>query len=161
MENEGALGGPRFCPPLYQQRYSLVISVCRRIRAEKVEQCMRNFLAHVIHVPACAYISAHAAIGNRRGVASHYNVGYELSGGTSPCVQVVDVGCGEGKLLRLLRREGSVQELVGVDIQASLLETQQHTLQPLTTDYLLPREQPLTVWLMQGVCTYAHDMLTD
>lgn len=94
-------------------------------------------------------------------MASHYNVGYELSGGTSPCVQVVDVGCGEGKLLRLLRREGSVQELVGVDVQASLLETQQHSLQPLTTDYLLPREQPLTVRLMQGVCTYAHDMLTD
>lgn len=63
MENEGVLGGPRFCPPLYQQRYSLVISVYRRIRAEKVEQCMRSFLAHVIHVPACVYIYLHMQSG--------------------------------------------------------------------------------------------------
>ena len=74
------------------------------------------------------------------------------------CMQVVDVGCGEGKLLRLLRREGSVQELVGVDVQASLLEAQQHSLQPLTTDYLLPREKPLSVRLMQGVCACACDI---
>jgi len=53
--------------------------------------------------------------------------------------------------------EGSVQELVGVDVQASLLEAQQHSVQPLTTDYLLPREKPLSVRLMQGVCACAWD----
>ena len=66
--------------------------------------------------------------------------------------QVVDVGCAECKLLRLLlRRVDSVQELVGVDIDTSLLEAQSSRLQPLITDYVLPRETPLTIRLMQGI----------
>ena len=65
-------------------------------------------------------------------------------------VEVVDVGCAECRLLRLLRREGSVRELVGVDVQARLLEAQRASLQPLTSDFVQPRPHPLTVRLMQG-----------
>ena len=61
------------------------------------------------------------------------------------------MGCAECKLLRLLRREQSVRELVGVDIQASLLEAQRHHLQPLISDFVLPRPTPLSLLLMQGI----------
>ena len=60
------------------------------------------------------------------------------------------MGCAECKLLQLLSRAKSVRELVGVDVQASLLEAHQHRLKPLITDFVLRREQPLTVCLMQG-----------
>lgn len=63
----------------------------------------------------------------------------------------MDIGCAECKLLRLLSREDYVCELVGVDIQASILEAQYNRLQPLITDYVLPRDKPLTIHLMQGI----------
>ena len=61
------------------------------------------------------------------------------------------MGCAEGKLLRLLRRLECVRELVGVDIEASLLEAQSTRLQPLISDYVLPRQSPLTISLLQGM----------
>ena len=61
------------------------------------------------------------------------------------------MGCAECKLVKLLRRKESVRELVGVDIQASLLEPQQRNLQPLISDFILPRSSPLTIHLMQGI----------
>lgn len=61
------------------------------------------------------------------------------------------MGCAECKLLRLLIREESVKELVGVDLQIGLLEAQKHCLKPLTTDFVFPRKHPLTVRLMQGI----------
>lgn len=63
---------------------------------------------------------------------------------------MVDIGCAECKLLRLLRREPGVRELVGVDIQAPLLEAQERSLQPLISDFVLPRPSPLTLRLMHG-----------
>ena len=76
------------------------------------------------------------------------------------------MGCAECKLLRLLVKERSVGELVGVDVQECLLQTHSHQLQPLITDYVLPRESPLTVRLMQGcvcvcvcVCVYTSTIL--
>jgi hypothetical protein len=75
--------------------------------------------------------------------------------------EVVDVGCAECKLLQLLSRAKSVRELVGVDVQASLLEAHQHRLKPLITDFVLRREQPLTVCLMQGSIAEADQRLVD
>ena len=37
-ENESSMGGPRFSPPLYSQRYDAVIALCRKLRAKKVLQ---------------------------------------------------------------------------------------------------------------------------
>lgn len=61
------------------------------------------------------------------------------------------MGCAECKLLKLLLKEESVRELVGVDIQASLLKANSHHLQPLITDFIIRRSSPLTVKLFQGI----------
>ena len=37
LEDEGTLGGPKFDPPLYLQRYNAVIEVARKIQARKVQ----------------------------------------------------------------------------------------------------------------------------
>lgn len=37
LEDEGTLGGPRFDPPLYLQRYNAVIEVARRTQSRKVQ----------------------------------------------------------------------------------------------------------------------------
>ena len=37
LEDEGTLGGPKFDPPLYLQRYNAVIEVARRTQARKVQ----------------------------------------------------------------------------------------------------------------------------
>lgn len=77
-------------------------------------------------------------------------------------LEVVDVGCAECKLLQLLIREEGVCQLVGLDIDAALLEAHMPRLKPLTSDYVLPRKQPLTIHLMQGMlhcrvyCTACH-----
>lgn len=73
-------------------------------------------------------------------------------------LEVVDVGCAECKLLQLLIREEGVCELVGLDIQTALLEAQIPRLKPLITDYVLPRKQPLTVHLMQGLLHWETDI---
>ena len=60
------------------------------------------------------------------------------------------MGCAEGKLLGLMKRQAHVEELMGVDVDPQLLRRQESTIQPLTTDYLLLRERPLHITLMQG-----------
>ena len=37
LEDEGTLGGPKFDPPLYLQRYNAVIEVARRTQSRKVQ----------------------------------------------------------------------------------------------------------------------------
>ena len=76
--------------------------------------------------------------------AMRINVGFSF-------LKVLDMGCAESKLLRLLRRVPCVRELVGVDIQTSLLEAQQHGLQPLISDFVMRRPDPLTIHLMHGL----------
>lgn len=65
-------------------------------------------------------------------------------------LQVMDMGCAECKLLRLLRREDYIEELVGVDINSALLRLNENIVQPLTTDFLHPRPKPFVIRLMQG-----------
>ena len=62
------------------------------------------------------------------------------------------MGCAECKLLRLLRRQPCVEELVGVDVDLPLLRQQEYSIRPLTTDYLIRREHPLRITLLHGVC---------
>ena len=62
----------------------------------------------------------------------------------------MDVGCAECKLIRLLKMEPYVEELVGVDIDGACLSRRTHVVQPLTTDYLCPRKRPLHMALMEG-----------
>ena len=60
------------------------------------------------------------------------------------------MGCAEGKLVGLMKRRGHIEELIGVDIDPQLLRRQESNIQPLTTDFLLLRERPLHITLMQG-----------
>ena len=60
------------------------------------------------------------------------------------------MGCAECKLLRRLKREQYIEELVGVDIDSLQLYVHQPIVYPLTTDFLNPRQMPLLVKLMQG-----------
>lgn len=63
------------------------------------------------------------------------------------------MGCGQCKLLRSLKFENYIEELIGVDINATALQTHQHYVQPLTTDYLIRRPRPLIVQLLKGLST--------
>ena len=65
-------------------------------------------------------------------------------------VQVVDMGCAECKLLQMLKREPYIEQLYGVDFDPLPLRLNDRIVYPLTTDYLMPRENPLHVSLMQG-----------
>ncbi len=69
------------------------------------------------------------------------------------------MGCAEGKLVGLMKRRGHIEQLVGVDIDAQLLRGQANAIQPLTTDFLLPRERPLQITLMQGILIYSTQEL--
>eukprot|EP00731_Ephydatia_muelleri_P024715 Em0016g986a len=60
------------------------------------------------------------------------------------------MGCAECKLIQRLCKEGCIEELVGVDVDEGLLKERQHLIEPLTTDYLYPRPNPLNVKLMRG-----------
>ncbi len=60
------------------------------------------------------------------------------------------MGCSGCKLLRQLKRESYIEELVGVDVDGVQLNLCKWLVQPLNTDFLSPRARPLTVRLMQG-----------
>ena len=62
----------------------------------------------------------------------------------------MDIGCAECKLLRLLKKEDYIEELIGVDVDAPTLRMNSHLVKPLVTDYLHPRPRPLYMALMQG-----------
>ena len=70
---------------------------------------------------------------------------------------MVDLGCAECKLLKLLKKEDYIEELVGVDIDSVPLEMHSNLVEPLITDYLHPRPRPLYAALMQGAaCCFQH-----
>ncbi|XP_077987051.1 small RNA 2'-O-methyltransferase-like [Glandiceps talaboti] len=108
-ENEDTMGGPKFRPPLYKQRYDAVITLARKCQPKKV----------------------------------------------------LDMGCSECKLIRLLKNEPYIEELTGVDVDRSVLVHREHIITPLTTDYLFPRDNPLTVRLLQGSVADYDTRLAD
>ena len=63
---------------------------------------------------------------------------------------MVDFGCAECKLLRLLKRESYIEHLVGVDIDSVPLSVHSAVVRPLITDYLHPRPHPFQMALMEG-----------
>ncbi|MDB5307953.1 MAG: hypothetical protein JWO38_2155 [Gemmataceae bacterium] len=64
--------------------------------------------------------------------------------------RVVDLGCGEGKLLRLLAGEPQFAEVVGLDVSARSLEIAKHRLDRLR----LPPDRRDRVKLLHGAMTY-------
>jgi 3' terminal RNA ribose 2'-O-methyltransferase Hen1 len=69
--------------------------------------------------------------------------------------RVVDLGCGEGRLLRDLLDESSFTEVVGVDVAAGALRS---AAARLRLDQL-PERQRARVRLLQGSLTYADDRI--
>ena len=70
--------------------------------------------------------------------------------------RVIDLGCGEGKLLQELLKDRSFAEVVGVDVSYRALEIAQERLQ---LDRL-PAKQQERIKLIQGSLTYRDNRLT-
>lgn len=70
-----------------------------------------------------------------------------------PAARVLDLGCGEGRLLRLLLRETKVTEIVGVDVAATALERAARNLKLDT----LPERQRQRISLLHGSLVYRDD----
>ena len=60
------------------------------------------------------------------------------------------MGCAECKLLKSLKFHRHIESLIGIDINQSLLQSNQNSLQPLITDYLHRRSRPLKIQLFKG-----------
>ncbi|PZO44553.1 MAG: 3' terminal RNA ribose 2'-O-methyltransferase Hen1 [Pseudanabaena frigida] len=71
--------------------------------------------------------------------------------------RVVDLGCGEGKLVRSLLRENCFEQIAGVDVSYRALEIAKER---LNRDYLSARQQD-SLQLIQGSLTYRDDRLND
>jgi 3' terminal RNA ribose 2'-O-methyltransferase Hen1 len=71
--------------------------------------------------------------------------------------RVVDLGCGEGKLLRLLAAEARFAEVVGLDVSARSLEIARHRLDRLR----LPDDLKERVKLLHGALTYRDARIED
>jgi 3' terminal RNA ribose 2'-O-methyltransferase Hen1 len=69
--------------------------------------------------------------------------------------RVVDLGCGEGKLLKLLVREPSFEQIVGMDVTHRVLEYARERLDDL------PPKQRSRIQLIQGSLTYRDRRLHD
>lgn len=70
--------------------------------------------------------------------------------------RVIDLGCGEGRLLEHLMGEASIGRIVGVDVAMASLRRAERRLK---LDELSPRERE-RIELMQGALTYRDDRFT-
>jgi 3' terminal RNA ribose 2'-O-methyltransferase Hen1 len=71
--------------------------------------------------------------------------------------RVVDLGCGEGKLLRLLLKDAAFEQVTGMDVSYRCLERARERLE---RDYSLATQQS-KLQLFQGSLTYRDDRLQD
>jgi len=69
--------------------------------------------------------------------------------------RVLDLGCGEGRLLRLLFKETQFQQIVGMDVSTSALE---HAYERLHLDQMPPSRRE-RIQLFQGSLTYRDERL--
>ncbi|RVE73627.1 hypothetical protein OJAV_G00033010 [Oryzias javanicus] len=67
--------------------------------------------------------------------------------------KVVDLGCGECSLLKKLRFHHEIELLVGVDINETKIKRYMHGLAPISTDYLQPSFDWLSIELYKGSVT--------
>ncbi|KAF6715513.1 Small RNA 2'-O-methyltransferase [Oryzias melastigma] len=67
--------------------------------------------------------------------------------------KVVDLGCGECSLLKKLRFHHEIELLVGVDINEAKIKRYMHGLAPISTDYLQPSFDWLSIELYKGSVT--------
>ena len=75
--------------------------------------------------------------------------------------RVLDMGCSEGQFLPMIKSMcPQVQEISGVDIDLALLERMTNRLKPLSIEYVLKRELPLTMRMLHGSITQpAHNFV--
>lgn len=66
------------------------------------------------------------------------------------CREVLDFGCGDGKLLGRLRMDESFSRLVGVDIDDKAVMAAAEQSEPLMSEYLSPRLKPMKLSLFVG-----------
>jgi 3' terminal RNA ribose 2'-O-methyltransferase Hen1 len=71
--------------------------------------------------------------------------------------RVIDLGCGEGKLLQLLLKESAIEQITGVDVSYRALEIARERLQ---IDRLSPAQQ-FRIQLIQSSLIYRDNRLTD
>ncbi len=71
--------------------------------------------------------------------------------------RVIDLGCGEGKLLRLLLKESAIEQITGVDVSHRALEIAAERLQ---IERLSPAQQS-RIRLIQSSLIYRDSRLTD
>ncbi len=64
------------------------------------------------------------------------------------------MGCAECKLLRLLKFEECIDELIGVDLDLDTLQHNRRHFEPLATDYIFRRPRPFRIQLLQGGYLY-------
>jgi 3' terminal RNA ribose 2'-O-methyltransferase Hen1 len=74
-----------------------------------------------------------------------------------PAARVLDLGCGEGRLLKLLLDERGLTELVGVDVAAHTLD---RAAQRLHLD-TLPERQKARIRLLQGSLVYQDERFAE
>ncbi|XP_019851003.1 PREDICTED: small RNA 2'-O-methyltransferase-like [Amphimedon queenslandica] len=89
-----------------------------------------------------------------------YGAVLELSRKIEP-KKVIDMGCAECKLLKSLKFHKHIESLIGIDINESLLQSNQNSLQPLITDYLHRRSRPLNIQLFKGSIDEADSRMMD
>lgn len=63
---------------------------------------------------------------------------------------VIDMGCSEGQFIGRIKHCPTVEKCIGIDVDRTVLESNKHRLNPLTIEYLLKREVPLTLSLYNG-----------
>uniref|UniRef100_A0A8D3BDF9 Small RNA 2'-O-methyltransferase n=1 Tax=Scophthalmus maximus TaxID=52904 RepID=A0A8D3BDF9_SCOMX len=68
-------------------------------------------------------------------------------------LKVLDLGCGECSLLKLLKFHHGIDLLVGLDLDGAKVKKKMHALAPLSTDYLQPSYDQLRLELYQGSVT--------
>ncbi|XP_054740224.1 small RNA 2'-O-methyltransferase isoform X1 [Anastrepha obliqua] len=64
--------------------------------------------------------------------------------------KVVDFGCADMRLLPLLRRVKGIEHILEVDVDENILRSNKLRAEPLVSDYLMRRENPLRVELLKG-----------
>nr|XP_054756494.1 small RNA 2'-O-methyltransferase-like [Lytechinus pictus] len=64
--------------------------------------------------------------------------------------KVVDVGCGELKVIRLLKFHRYIHELIGLDVDGELLRRHSGLIEPLAASYIHPLPHPMVIALLHG-----------